>query len=120
MSGKYRNNVEYMFTVPQPIFVEDTDFIKGVVVPRRDYCDNKKVSVEQAKKELFSELKNLERNWGVPKNVIYKEPRKDFVWQEKSWEYEEFCLSSILRDEEDIIKQRVWFFELEDYVEMLD
>ncbi|MGL5646875.1 MAG: hypothetical protein ACRDDY_03405 [Clostridium sp.] len=120
MSGKYRNNVVYMFTKPQPIFVNGTDLIKGVVVARRDFCNNKKVSAKDALIELKENALNLKKEFGVPASVVYKEPRKDFVWQERRWDYEEFCLSTLLKDEDNIYTQRVWFFELEEYVEVLD
>ncbi|MGL5753475.1 MAG: hypothetical protein ACRCXT_23220 [Paraclostridium sp.] len=120
MSGKYRNGVQYMFVNAQPILVRDTDTIKGVVVARRDYCDNKKVSIKQAKDELLFNKRALNRYWGVPIDVKYKEPVKDFVWQDPLWDFEEFCLSTLLEDKNNkrVLKQRVWFFELEEYVEL--
>lgn len=121
MSGKYNNwSKSVMFTKPQPIWCGYTDYIKGVVVPRKWFDTHSKISKDEAKSILISEADNLEK-WGVPKYVEYLEPKKTFVCQNYGDEFEDFVLS-ILIDELDknreIVKQSVWFFELKEYVKI--
>lgn len=119
MSGKYNSYTSVMFTDPQPIYKGYTDFIKGVVIPRRSQGDGCKISKDEAKKILKDSLEHL-NGWGVPYDVEYLEPIKDFVCQEEDGRWEEFVLSTLINDlnkNKEILKQRVWFFELKNYVE---
>lgn len=119
MSGKYNSYTSVMFTDPQPIYKGYTDFIKGVVIPRRSQGDGCKISKDEAKKILKDSLEDL-NGWGIPYDVEYLEPVKDFVCQEEDGRWEEFVLSTLINDlnkNKEILKQRVWFFELKNYVE---
>lgn len=118
MSGKYNSYTSVMFIEPQPIYRGYTDFIKGVVIPRRSQGDGCKISKDEAKKILKDSIEDL-NGWGVPYDVEYLEPVKDFVCQEEDGRWEEFVLSTLINDlnkNKEILKQRVWFFELKNYV----
>lgn len=119
MSGKYNSYTNVMFTDPQPIYRGYSNYIKGVVIPRRSQGDGKKISKDDAKKILIDSKENL-NGWGVPYDVEYLEPVKDFVCQEEDGRWEEFVLSTllnVLNKNKEILKQRVWFFELKEYTE---
>lgn len=120
MSGKYNSwGKNVMFTKPQPIYSSFSDLIKGVVIPRRWFDSGETISKEEAKKILISSIDDLEK-WGVPKIVEYLEPVKTYVAQNYGDEFEDFLLSTLIREldkEREIVKQRVWFFELKEYVE---
>lgn len=121
MSGKYNSLKNIMFINPQPIYSEYTEYIKGIVIPRRG--DGYKISKDEAKKILKNSIRNLNYYWGVPYNVEYLEPIKDFVYQESDWRWEEFVLSTLINNlnkNKKILKQRVWFFELKNYVKAED
>lgn len=117
MSGKYNSYTSVMFIDPQPIYRGYTDFIKGVVIPRRSQGDGYKISKDEAKKILKDSIEDL-NGWGVPYDVEYLEPVKDFVCQEEDGRWEEFVLSTLINDlnkNKEILKQRVWFFELKEH-----
>lgn len=119
MSGKYKNCTSVMFIDPQPIYRGHSNYIKGVVIPRRWQGNGKKISKDDAKKILIDSKENL-NGWGVPYDVEYLEPVKDFVCQDGYGRWEEFVLSTllnVLNKNKEILKQRVWFFELKEYTE---
>lgn len=119
MSGKFNSLNNVMFLETEPIISSCGKYIRGVVVIRRQDGDGKKISKEEAKKILKQDKYMLEKESEIPLNSEYLEPVKKFVCQEKNWEFGEFVLSTLINSLDktrQILKQRVWFFELKNYI----